>query len=150
MTKFLQATVRLAGAADTERLAELCQYLGYPASPAEVQKRLSQIKSDEHHAVYVAEPADGQQIAGWVHVYTRQLMLTNLQAEIGGIVVDEGHRHIGIGRLLMQHAEQWAREKGCEAITLRSNILRKDAHIFYEKVGYRSIKTLLAFYKVLD
>jgi GNAT superfamily N-acetyltransferase len=150
MTKFLQATVRLAGAADIEPLAKLCQYLGYPASPAEVQQRLSQIQSDEQHAVYVAEIPNEYQVVGWVHVYTRQLMLTNLQAEIGGIVVDQRHRHIGIGRFLMQHAEMWALEKGCEAITLRSNILRKDAHIFYERVGYRNIKTLLAFYKVLD
>lgn len=54
MTKITQATVRLAGVADHERLAELCQYLGYPASLAEVQQRLSQIELDEHHAVYVA------------------------------------------------------------------------------------------------
>lgn len=127
----------------------LCQHLGYPASPAEVQQRLGQIQHDERHAVYVAELPNRRQVVGWVHVYTRQLLLTDLQAEIGGLVVDEGHRHSGIGRLLMQHAEEWARKKGCEAVTLRSNVLHKDAHIFYEKVGYRSIKTLMAFYKAL-
>lgn len=63
--------------------------------------------------------------------------------------MDEGYRQAGIGRLLMRSAEQWAREKGCEAITLRSNVLRQEAHIFYEKIGYRRIKTLLAFYKPL-
>lgn len=149
MTKFIQARVRLASTADIEQLAMLCQHLGYLVSPAEVQQRFDQIQHDECHTVYVAERPDGQQVIGWVHVYTRQLLLTDLQAEIGGLVVDERYRQSGIGRLLMQHAEEWARKKGCEAVTLRSNVLRKDAHIFYEKVGYRSVKTLMAFYKAL-
>lgn len=143
-----QATIRLASAGDAGRIAVLCQQLGYPASRKQVQRRLHQIQQDEGHAVYVAEQSDGH-IVGWVHVHLRQLVVANLQAEIGGLVVDESYRRHGIGRLLMERAEQWAREKGCRAVHLRSNIVRKGAHVFYERLGYSNVKTSRVFHKVL-
>jgi len=143
-----QAAIRLASAGDAKRIAVLCQQLGYPASQEEVQRRLCQIQQDKRHAVYVAELPGGH-VIGWVHVYVCQLLETDPQAEIGGLVVDEAHRRCGIGRLLMQHAEQWAREKECGTVHLRSNVVRKDAHVFYERIGYSSVKTQRVFRKVL-
>lgn len=129
-------------------MAVLCQQLGYPASQEEVQRRLNQIQQDERHAVYVAELEDGR-VVGWVHAYVCQLVVIDLHAEIGGLVVDEGHRHRGVGRLLMRQVEQWAREEGCWAVHLRSNAVRKDAHAFYEGIGYRNVKTSMVFRKAL-
>jgi GNAT superfamily N-acetyltransferase len=143
-----QVAIRLANVRDSERIAILCQQLGYPASQEEVRRRLNQIQQNERHAVYVAELPDGR-LVGWVHVYVCQLVVADPQAETGGLVVDEGYRRCGIGRLLMQKVEQWAREKGCRAVYLRSNIVRKDAHVFYEGIGYSNVKTSMAFRKVL-
>jgi GNAT superfamily N-acetyltransferase len=143
-----KATIRPVRAGDdAERIAALCQQLGYPASQEEVQRRLNQIQQHEQHAVYVAELSG--HVIGWVHAYVSQLVVADPQAEIGGLVVDEGHRRCGVGRLLMQQAEQWAREKGCWAVYLRSNVVRKDAHAFYEGVGYSSAKTSMVFRKAL-
>jgi GNAT superfamily N-acetyltransferase len=138
----------LASSGDAERVAVLCQQLGYPASQEQVQRRLHQIHQDESHAVYVAEQSDGH-VVGWVHVYIGQLVVTDPQAEIGGLVVDEGYRRRGVGRLLMEQAERWAREKGCWAVHLRSNIVRRDAHVFYERIGYSNVKKSRVFRKVL-
>jgi GNAT superfamily N-acetyltransferase len=143
-----QATIRLASPRDAKRIAVLCHQLGYPTTQEEVQRRLNQIQQDEHHAVYVAELSNGH-VIGWVHVYVSQLVMTDPQAEIGGLVVDEDYRHCGIGQLLMQQAEQWARAKECWAVHLRSNIVRKGAHAFYERIGYSHVKTQRAFRKVL-
>jgi GNAT superfamily N-acetyltransferase len=143
-----QTAVRLARAGDAECIAVLCQQLGYPASQEQVQRRLHQIQQDESHAVYVAEQADGH-VVGWVHVLVRQLVVADPQTEIGGLVVDESYRHCGVGRLLMEQAEWWAREKGCWAVYLRSNIVRKGAHAFYERIGYSNVKTSRVFHKVL-
>ncbi len=143
-----QATIRLAKAGDAGRIAVLCQQLGYPASQEQVQRRLHQIQQDESHVVYVAEQSDGH-VVGWVHVCVRQLVVADPQIEIGGLVVDESYRHCGVGRLLMEQAERWAREKGCWAVYLRSNIVRKGAHAFYERIGYSNVKTSRVFRKVL-
>jgi GNAT superfamily N-acetyltransferase len=72
-----------------------------------------------------------------------------MQAEIGGLVVGESHRGQGVGQLLMQQAEEWARARGCRAVYLRTNVIRTDAHRFYERLGYTRIKTQHAFRKNL-
>jgi GNAT superfamily N-acetyltransferase len=143
-----QTTVRVARLDDAERIARLCQQLGYPVSSEEARRRLERIHQEDRHVVYVAELADGR-IAGWVHVCARFLVVVDLHAEIGGLVVDEGYRGCGIGKLLMQHAEEWARGQGCWTVYLRSNVVRTGAHAFYEKIGYSVIKTSLTFHKAL-
>jgi GNAT superfamily N-acetyltransferase len=122
--------------------------LGYPASPEEVQRRLAPILCDEQHALFVAV-APGGTVLGWLHGYVCHLVEVEAHVEIGGLVVDEDHRHRGIGRLLLEHLEEWAAQRGCSAMRLRSNVVREDAHRFYEEVGYRVVKTQLAFRKVL-
>jgi GNAT superfamily N-acetyltransferase len=143
-----QATVRLADPEDAEQAARLCHQLGYPVSTREARTRIQQILGEAGHVLYVAELTDGR-LAGWVHAHVHPLVVADLCAEIGGIVVDESHRGCGIGRLLMQHVEAWARSHGCGAVYLRSNIVREDAHIFYKKIGYDNIKTSLTFRKLL-
>lgn len=143
-----QTIIRLANVDDAEQIATLCQQLGYPTSQAIVEQRLSQIQQDEHHAVYVAQYSDGQ-VIGWVHVYVCQLVLADLQAVIGGLVVNEGDRRSGTGRLLIQQAEQWASASGCLNVLVYSSIVRQAAHNFYEKIGYSKMKTSLVFQKFL-
>lgn len=143
-----QMIIRLANVEDAEQIATLCQQLGYPTSQAIVEQRLSQIQQDEHHAVYVAQHSDGK-VIGWIHVYVCQLLLADLQAVIGGLIVNEGDRRSGTGRLLIQQAEKWASASGCQNILVHSNIVRQAAHDFYEKIGYSKIKTSLVFQKLL-
>jgi GNAT superfamily N-acetyltransferase len=50
---------------------------------------------------------------------------------------------------LLGRAERWAREKGCRAIGLRSNVIRDRAHVFYERHGYKHTKTQKSFRKDL-
>ena len=141
-------TVRPATREDARRMAVLSAQLGYPSSPKEIKRRLSHFHPDED-AVYVAEGSD-RKVLGWVHVFLHCLVESDPQAEIGGLVVDEANRGTGVGKLLMKHAEQWAREKGLRSVYLRSNIIRKDAHTFYQKCGYSIIKTQHAFRKNLE
>ena len=48
------------------------------------------------------------------------------------LVTDEQHRSEGHGERLMQFVTQWARDNGCESLTLESGLWRDDAHRFYE------------------
>jgi GNAT superfamily N-acetyltransferase len=140
--------VRRASRADAQPIAALCVQLGYPTSPEEVVRRLAKIEQDDDHALYVAELPGGG-VIGWVHVYVSRLLVADPSAEIGGLVVDEAYRRRGVGRRLMEEAERWAGERGCAAINLRSNIIRKEAHAFYERIGYSNVKTQLKFHKPL-
>jgi GNAT superfamily N-acetyltransferase len=52
------------------------------------------------------------------------------------VVVDEGVRSRGVGRALMLEVQQRARAAGCYMIQLVSLKHRRDAHAFYQRVGF--------------
>lgn len=139
--------IRPATLADARQIAKLCHQLGYASSEAAVEQRLKHIQQERNHAVFVAESLNGA--IAWIHVYVCPHVQVDLQAEIGGLIVDENDRRCGIGQRLMQHAQQWAYEQGCTNILVRSNIIRQKAHNFYQKIGYSKIKTSLVFHKAL-
>jgi GNAT superfamily N-acetyltransferase len=147
MTETNAITVREVRIEDLSALAELATQLGYPSSQAEMVSRLGEISGDDDHAVFVAE-VDGQ-VAGWVHVFIYRLIVLDHTAEVGGLVVDSARRGSGVGRALMQQAEAWAREHSCQTLYLRSNVIRTEAHKFYEALGYQRIKSQYAFDKQL-
>ncbi len=140
--------IRRARVEDTESITALCTQLGYPSSPEQVRRRLAEILLDGDHVVLVAELRPGK-VIGWVQMHVRKLVVVDRHAEIVGLVVDEGHRGKQVGRRLLAEAEAWARAQECGAIRLRSNVLRTDAHRFYENLGYGIIKTQRAFRKAL-
>jgi GNAT superfamily N-acetyltransferase len=140
--------IRPATQGDVYRLAMLCEQLGYPSTPEQVRQRLDELQRNEHQAVFVAEEVGGQ-VVGWVQVFGRQLLVVDRHAELGGLVVAEGHRGRGVGGLLMEQAEDWARARGCGALYVRSNVVREGAHRFYEGIGYDQIKTSRVFFKEL-
>ena len=139
--------IREARPQDYARIAELAGQLGYPSSPEEIAKRLDDRRGLQEHAVFVAQRGD--EIAGWLGAYVCRTVEADARAEISGLVVDPGFRSQGIGPLLLVRAEQWAREKGCRAIGLRSNVIRDRAHAFYERHGYKHTKTQKSFRKDL-
>lgn len=145
------AVVRTATLADAASLAELSGQLGYPATTEQVAERLRRLEGDLEHVVYLAELRDGPEagkVIGWVHVHECRFVESDPRAEVSGLVIADGYRSRGAGRLLMQRAEQWAQSRGLGAVLLRSNVIRAGAHAFYEKLGYQTIKTQKVFRKI--
>lgn len=138
--------IRGARPADHARMAELAGQLGYPATGEDIARRLRGMENSAEHAVFVAELAGGE-IAGWIGVFLYRAVEIDPRAEISGLVVDERFRSQGVGLELLERAEQWAREKGCTAAGLRSNVIRSRAHAFYERNGYEHFKTQKSFRK---
>lgn len=140
--------IRRATSADAPRIAVLSGQLGYPATPAQMRKRLLRIKPASQHAVFVAEsPEDG--VIGWLHVSRQPLLEEEMRAEVNGLVVAEGQRSLGAGAQLLAAAEDWAHRHGCKGMSVRSNVIRERAHQFYERQGYEHYKTQKSFRKPL-
>jgi GNAT superfamily N-acetyltransferase len=139
--------IRPAGCDDAGRIAALATQLGYPSTAAQITARLERLKQDDEHAIFLAERSG--LVVGWVHAFIKHVLESDAEAEIGGLIVDEGHRGMGAGKLLVEHAEEWARSKGPKSVYLRSNVIRKEARVFYERLGYHIVKTQTAFRKTL-
>jgi GNAT superfamily N-acetyltransferase len=58
-------------------------------------------------------------------------------AVVENVVVDEALRSHGIGRQLMEHARERAREAGCYKLALSSNARRTRSHAFYESLDFQ-------------
>jgi GNAT superfamily N-acetyltransferase len=142
------STVRPAQPRDSDRIADLAEQLGYPCTAEEVRKRLGQMQDANQYAVFVAELPGGL-IAGWIGLYTLRAVELETAAEISGLIVDDGARSCGFGKILLDAAEGWARSTGCNAISVRSNIKRDRAHQFYTNNGYEHVKTQKEFRKKL-
>jgi GNAT superfamily N-acetyltransferase len=141
-------SIRIAGLADAADIARLTSQLGYEAEPVLVAERLGRILLQPDDRFWVAD-ADGL-VAGWLHALVNEFVESEAFVVIGGLVVDGAHRRRGIGRLLLQTAEDWARARGCAFVRLTSSATRASAHRFYQDVGYVNIKTQYSFAKPLN
>lgn len=63
------------------------------------------------------------------------------------------YRRYGIGQLLIEHVERWARENGFKTLTLSNGNMMTQAHNFYYKLGYKYTATTVLcpdpFYEVM-
>jgi GNAT superfamily N-acetyltransferase len=143
-----RAHVRLARESDAAQIAKLSGQLGYPSTTEDILRRMRSLEPAALHAVLVAESPAGE-VIGWGHVSVNHLIENDVRAELNGLVVAEGQRSLGAGQRILEQAEKWARERGCRALHLRSNVIRTRAHQFYERQGYEHYKTQKAFRKVL-
>jgi GNAT superfamily N-acetyltransferase len=132
-----QISIRAATTSDCDAIAALAGQLGYPATPADVERRLAALPSGDE--VFVAE--SGGRVVGWIHCPLTRSLVIEPHVLIQGIVVDEAWRGHGIGRRLMAQAEAYARRQGVGFVRLRSGSQRQAAHAFYEALGYRRTKT---------
>jgi len=140
--------IRRMTPADAAVVAALTTQLGYPTGSAETAERISMLlERPDDHAALVAEE-DGRAI-GWVHVAIYTSLESGRVATIGGLIVGEGHRSTGIGAELLTAAEAWARDNGASRMVVRSRVTRERAHRFYEREGYRLLKTSHVFEKRL-
>jgi GNAT superfamily N-acetyltransferase len=140
--------IRAAQIADATRVAELSAMLGYPVTREIMEQRLERILGRETHAVFVAETSS-HEVVGWTHAAEQEILEVGCVCEILGLVVAEGQRGRGVGRHLIDAVEQWALARGLNEISVRSNIVRVEAHPFYEAMGYARIKTQHAYRKRL-
>jgi GNAT superfamily N-acetyltransferase len=140
--------IRRARLADAQPIAVLCGQLGYPATIQQVVARLKSVSKAKHGACFVAETQE-LGVIGWGHVGVIPLLEVELRAELLGLVVDERVRRCGAGGKLLETMERWAHQQGCQGMSVRSNVIREQAHGFYLKHGFEHYKTQKAFRKTL-
>jgi GNAT superfamily N-acetyltransferase len=132
---------------DAQAAAELCSQLGYPASPDDLRKRIEE-RAHSTDSVAFAAVLEGQ-IVAWIDAFIEQHLQGSASVVIGGLVVRDTARGMGIGRRLCLEIEEWARSKSIQLVRVRSQIMREDAHRFYLRDGYRKVKTSVVFEKMV-
>ncbi|MBQ8950165.1 MAG: GNAT family N-acetyltransferase [Eubacterium sp.] len=140
-------TVRQVTEADAGEVCLICcDDLGYQCDKTLVKLRISQLDT-EREAVFVA--IYDEQIVGFIHVERYNTLYFETMANILGLAVSTKFRKHGIGKALVERAEDWANENDIALMRLNSGISRSGAHEFYRHLGYTSEKNQLRFVKRL-
>jgi GNAT superfamily N-acetyltransferase len=128
--------VRDAVPEDADAVADLLGELGYPAPAAEIPARLSAVAGVPGR-VLVAEDAGA--VIGVASV-TRLTLLHRAGpvALLSALVVQARRRGEGVGRALVEAAEQQAAAWDCETLELTSRDDRHRTHRFYVGLGFES------------
>jgi GNAT superfamily N-acetyltransferase len=97
-----------------------------------------QITSDPNHQLIVAE-SDGN-VIGTLHLmFLPSISFRGgLRAQVESVRVDKERRSLGVGSRMMEWTIEKARQRGAHVIQLTSHLSRKDAHRFYEKLGFKA------------
>jgi GNAT superfamily N-acetyltransferase len=127
--------VRNATAADCGALAPLLDQLGYPTTEAEILPRLRRF-GIHGPAVALVATREGKVVG----VATGHLMATIHAATEGAylttLVVSSEVRGQGIGRMLVEAIEDWARGHGCNRLIVTTALHRTETHKFYERLEF--------------
>lgn len=132
---------------DAAAATDLCSQLGYPNSVDDLRRRIDErLRSTD--SIALGAVLNGE-IVGWIDAFIEQHLQSSPSAVIGGLVVRDGTRGLGIGKRLCLEIEEWARSKSIPVLRVRSQIKREDAHRFYLREGYSKVKTSVVFEKSL-
>lgn len=143
------STVHIREATQADLESVLTLYAAIEDSPAngltveEAQAVWTQFARYPSYRLWAACEAPAQGAAQGAVVGSYALLIMHNLAHRGApsaiaedVVVAPAHQGRGIGRLMMAHAMQQAREAGCYKLALSSNARRAGAHAFYESLGF--------------
>jgi GNAT superfamily N-acetyltransferase len=138
-------TIREAIPADSRRIAELIGLLEHDLDERTVRNNLQQLKAAGELPLVVTV---GKEVIGLCGVH--KMVTIHRSSPVGRItivVVAEQARAHGVGRMLVDAAEQWCRSQGCALIEVTSNDRLTKAHAFYRHLGYE--RSSIRFFKRL-
>ena len=142
-----ELSIRRLTVEDAEEVAELSGQLGYPTSAGELCQRLEELSLTEERVAFAAERQG--KLAGWVDASIERHLQSPACVVIGGLVVRDEFRGLGIGKRLCEEIEAWTRSKSIDCLRVRSQVVREAAHRFYLREGYCVVKTSLVLEKTI-
>ena len=139
----MQQVIRPATQADASTITELSYQLGYKISIEDTLANIATISNSGSDIIRVATINDV--VVGWIQVSCLVRLESGIFCEIVGLVVDEKFRGRGIGPQLLNVAKEWCKQKRCNKLKVRSNVVRIGTHCFYTNAGFKEVKEQKVF-----
>ena len=134
----MEILLREVNSDDSRQVMILCKQLGYEISLSTVKRNIEILNKENDNKVFVAEYEHA--VIGWIGVAYVLTIQSIPFCEVRGLVVDEQFRKNNVGKLLIEKAARWCKEKGCSILRVRCNIKRQPIHSFYTHLGFSEKK----------
>ncbi len=129
--------IRTAEDRDAEAIAALTETWGHPLSRDEVRLKIRSFAQTAGHQFLVAEIASA--VIGFAAMNTA--LSPGPPAKTGiisGVAIAPQYQRQGVGRRLVESAEDWFRSQGASYVRVTTSSHRAGtAHRFYRALGYR-------------
>lgn len=144
--------IRTVQVKDAPQIRDLChQVLGYNSTLEKVATQIDKFNQpDSGHFCFVYEEDQTGHILGYVEAEAYESIYSDPGLNVLGLAVFPFAQGRGIGRQLMEQVEELAKSRHYTFIRLNSASHRKEAHVFYERIGYEGNKTQKRFLKIMD
>ena len=144
--------IRTVQVKDAGQIRDLCyQSLGYDSTLEKVAAQIEKFNlPDSDHFCFVYEEDQTGNILGYVEAEVYESLYSDAGLNILGLAVFPSAQGRGIGRQLMERVEELAKSEHYAFIRLNSASHRKEAHHFYEQIGYEVNKTQKRFLKIMN
>jgi diamine N-acetyltransferase len=126
---------------DTLHRVNLPTIFKKPNGPPREKDDYLEVINDEDAGFFVAEV--DEELVGFIHILVRDtpvfpVLIQQHYAVIDGIAIKSEFQNQGLGRILMEKAQEWAVIKGAEYIELNVYEFNENAISFYERLGYHT------------
>ena len=131
----MKIAVRLATTSDTKELKRLNDMFNGPDTNT-MEGIMEGLAREDAEKVFVAQAEEG--LVGFLCAQLlKSICYRVFYVEITELFVEEAFRGQGVGRALMQTAENYYREMGIHDFQLFTGRDNQNAQQFYERMGYR-------------
>jgi ribosomal protein S18 acetylase RimI-like enzyme len=108
--------------------------------------RLSELVESDNTLIFIGTDENGQ-ILGMLSLIVMKIPTGN-KAWIEDVVVDQSARGKGMGKALMNHALEKAKELAVKSVDLTSRPSREKANMLYQSLGYQIRETNVYRHKI--
>lgn len=143
-------SINRISANDLENLADLYKELLYVEANLKKMKNTFQWIDSNDNYILLGAKDDNDNLIGSILGIICQDIIGGCRPfmVIENVIVKSNSRELGIGKKLIKYIENYAFEKNCSYTMLVSSAYRKEAHKFYQAVGY-DIDAVQGFKKYL-
>ena len=133
---------------DAQALVRICKTaLMHETDSATIEQRIQELSPDPSYFIAVYEDDRDHQVLGFLQAERYNLLYGGNGWNIIALAVDPQAQRQGIGKKLLNALEEKASDEQYTFIRLNCNIIRKEAHAFYQGMKYICDKTQKRFIK---
>ena len=133
---------------DAQALARICKTaLNHETDMLTIEQRIQELSLNDSYYIAVYEDDKDHRVLGFIQAERYNLLYGGNGWNVIALAVDPETQRQGIGKKLLKSLEEKAAADQYTFIRLNCNVIREEAHAFYQSMDYTCDKTQKRFIK---
>lgn len=120
-------------------------YLQSSLSKDQLEDKILDVLNHDDEKIFIAVCDD--EVIGYIYVNIYDVLYQEPIANVVSFILNMNKKHNGVGKTLIEAAENWAKDKGIKKVRIVSDVNRTHGHSLFKKLGYVINETDFEFKK---